>query len=495
MRENEFEKQVREKMEQLGFDPSDAVWASVNKEINKEKKRRMPLFWLFFVSGLLLAGGAYYFVPNKNTHGIIPNKNTRGIIPNNNTHGTVAKIPEQETNRQPPTANRQPPTVNRQTLPAVQSAEPQKINNKKNGGKTETDNDQQRFAGTGSVSQKPVDHTGNLRSGKKQPRAITTVKTKEMNASGQGAVTAGTGEMVVNNYSTQSAKPETEKDNKKILDSAAGNTVSGGTENKSKKDSVSTSATAKNKKEKTKSSGWKIGYTVSAGFSNLNQNLFNSVKTLSPTTTTNNVSTPSTPGNPGSANYSSSPILAGFSFDAGAFVNRNLSKRISFSAGISYHYYSTKMSTGSKMNTFYYGVNGLFPYNTVSSFYENGNTQTFTNQYHYIEMPLSVNFQLNKNIRKSIIWEIGLSPGYLVGSNALYYNPNANIYTSNYLQPQKLQVNAATAFMFGFPMHKGELQIGPQLQYGLTGFINSNDGNPGHLFYGGLKISFIPRIK
>ena len=87
MREDEFEKRVREKMEHLGFDPSESVWTGVDKEINKEKKRRMPLFWLFFVSGLLLAGGAYYFITNKNSSGIIPDKNTGN---------TIARIPEKK---------------------------------------------------------------------------------------------------------------------------------------------------------------------------------------------------------------------------------------------------------------------------------------------------------------------------------------------------------------------------------------------------------------
>ncbi|HZZ74952.1 MAG TPA: hypothetical protein VFE04_03460, partial [Puia sp.] len=67
MRENEFEKQVREKMGQLGFDPSESVWVNVDKEINKKRRRRVPLIWLFFISGLLVAGGAYYYVVNKNT--------------------------------------------------------------------------------------------------------------------------------------------------------------------------------------------------------------------------------------------------------------------------------------------------------------------------------------------------------------------------------------------------------------------------------------------
>src|ERR1700681_849848 len=66
MHENKFEQQVREKMEQLGFDPPDDVWTNVDKEINKDKERRRPIFWLLFFSGLLLAGGGYYFSMNKN---------------------------------------------------------------------------------------------------------------------------------------------------------------------------------------------------------------------------------------------------------------------------------------------------------------------------------------------------------------------------------------------------------------------------------------------
>jgi hypothetical protein len=57
MHENNFEKQVREKMDQLGFDPADTVWANVDKEINRERKRRSPVFWIFFLTGIMIAGG------------------------------------------------------------------------------------------------------------------------------------------------------------------------------------------------------------------------------------------------------------------------------------------------------------------------------------------------------------------------------------------------------------------------------------------------------
>jgi hypothetical protein len=471
MRENDFEKRVREKMDQLGFEPSESVWAGVDKEINKEKKRRVPLFWLFFVSGLLLAGGAYYFVANKNTTRIIPNKNAENPI---------AKIPEQKSGNkqqieQPPTPAPQNAGVNRQPLPRKM--------------RESTDKPQQ-VAVTSSMNKKPVDHALGISPRKTSARAGKNVKAKEINEAGQASAAAGTADIIINNYSSQSAKSETEKDNNKIFDSTASKIIATTTQNKTKKDSVAGATTANIKEQKKKSSAWQIGYTAGAGSSNLNQNLFNSVKTLSPVTNSTVAVTPA-----GYINNSSSEIRPGFSFDAGAFVNRNLSKRLSFSAGINYHYYSTTIRTGMKINTTLVTYNSMNQSITATNYYENGNSQTFTNQYHFIEMPLSVNFQINKSKRTPFIWELGLTPGYIVGSNALYYDPNTNLYFNNYLQPNKMQVNGVTALMIGFPLLKGEMQIGPQLQYGFTGFVNTSDGNPGHLFYLGLKISFIPGKK
>jgi hypothetical protein len=440
MRENEFEKKVREKMEQLGFDPSESVWTGVDREIKKERKRRVPLFWLFLIPGLLVAGGAYYFVANKNT----PVRLEKFTAPED-----ITKKQKKES--------------------AIQSLEPQKniqetSNDKAANNTRVTIHNSMHYSSQGLTNQNPVDQTGTRRIAKKET-GVTNGEVKEKNQPLENSAAAGTGVIVINDYSNKTVKSE--------------------------KDSVISSATVKNKEQKTKPSSWKIGYIVSTGFSNLNQDLLNSVKTFSPTT--NLSSTPTSNINRGTVTYSSSPIHAGFSFAAGIFITRDLSKRFSFSGGINYHYYSTRISTGSKIDNAFYAVNTVLI--TAGSYYENGNTQTFTNQYHFIEMPLLVNFKLNKNNRMPFSWQLGLSPGYLLGSNALYYNPNANIYTTTYLQPNKMQLNGETALMIGFPLHIGELQIGPQLQYGFTGFVNTNDGKPGHLFYAGLKISFIPGKK
>jgi hypothetical protein len=438
----------------------------VDKVINKEKKRRMPLFWLFFASGLLLAGGTYYFIPD------------------NHTTGLTAKVPEQEKG-----AKKQ---NNDQTIKALET---QKNVQQKTYGHivkevTGTVREKIHFSSTGSKNQKLFDHTGHRTHAKKGTHKADE-ETNESNESGNGVLAAGTADIVISNYSNKSEKTETEKVNKKIFDSTAGKMIAGEKENKLKKDSLTSSATAKNKEEKQKGSSWTWGFTGGAGSSNLNQNLFNSVKTLSPVNFSANL--PAIPN--GYTNYSSSEINPGFSFQAGAFVSKNLSRRISFSAGLNYHYYSTTMKTGMKINTTLVTTNSFNQTIVANSYYENTQTRTFTNQYHLIEIPLSVNLQLNKSKRMPFIWELGVTPAYILSSNALYYDPNTNEYFSNYLKPNRIQVNGVTALMFGFPMNKSEWQIGPQIQYGFTGFVNTNDGNQGHLIYAGLKISFIPGKK
>ncbi len=257
MREDEFEKRVRDKMEHLGFEPSESVWTGVDKEINKEKKRRLPLFWLFFASGLFLAGSAYYVITNKNTEEI------------------VAKIPDQEKN-----AKKQ---VDEQ---AMKPMEPQKIiqentNDHAANDATGTVNEKMHFSSTGSKSRKLFDHSGGQTYVKKETRRADG-ETNENNESGHDILAAGTADIVINNYSNKSTKAETEKANQKIFDSTAGKMISGEKENKSKKDSVISTATVKNKEEKKKASSWTWGLTGGAGSSNLHQDLFNSVKTLAP---------------------------------------------------------------------------------------------------------------------------------------------------------------------------------------------------------------------
>ena len=427
MHENKFEKEVRDKMDQLLFDPTDAIWTGVDKEINKEKKRRRVLFWFFFLIGIAVLSGLYYF---------------SGSDP-----GNPGEPKAGYESFHPPAA-----------LEKMSQHRSQKKNDK--------------FKKSVKVS-------------------VNAVIVNDINQNGQ--------DRDLDEINIQKTKEETPAWEQKLSDSSAGIKSNSDVANKNAVlietvavDSVVEKSSAKKQDQKSKSSSWKIGFTGSAGISNMNQNLF------LPSNGTNPAyySTAPPPGTgTGGVYYSPSEISSGFSYSLGVFVNRYLSKRVSFSTGISYHYYSTSMQTGALSDTavLLNTANGRF--SSSGQIYRYGKTNTYTNHFHFLELPLTFSFQLNKSSRIPVYWEQNLAFSYLLSSNALQFDPANNVYYEDNLLLNKMQFSTATSLLIGFPLNKNEVRVGPQFQYGLTGLVNTSTGNEGHLSYFGVKISFLLRNK
>lgn len=463
MHENNFEKQVQEKMDQLGFDPSDAVWAAVDKEINKEKRQRRPFFILFFLSGLLLTGGGIYF-------GMI--KNSAPKIAANGQQKEKVEQSEGQNQKN----NQLESSLNGKTIIDSNQKIPLNIKNRQNrdGMVFNSANENQR-----SVHKE--DYGGSK--GNNPEKNIIVTEIGKDNTEGKNQVLT---------------KTEPEKSGNNKIDSSAKNPTIA--KNITVEDSVSANKTAKKDEKKTGPSKWKFGLTGGAGISNINQSLFkrSNITGLyySPVSviTSNGAAAPLPV---------SSEINPGFSFSAGVFVSRNLSKRISVLAGLNYHYFSTRVNTGYAVDSSVLVYNapnnsGAFTLPgayTINGYYRNGSNQSYTNSYHFIELPVTADFQINKSSKLPVFWEAGFSVSYLVNSNALHFDPNGNLYYQNVQLFNKVQLNGVTAIMIGFPINKSELQIGPQLQYGLTGLLKTESGNSQHLFYTGLKISIIPGKK
>ena len=85
MPENEFEKKVQQRMEELRFIPSDEVWKEVEYCIRKEKKKRRFIFWLPLLF-LLLGGGlvtAIWVADNDGNHIGKSDREVNKLQPNN----------------------------------------------------------------------------------------------------------------------------------------------------------------------------------------------------------------------------------------------------------------------------------------------------------------------------------------------------------------------------------------------------------------------------
>ena len=200
--------------------------------------------------------------------------------------------------------------------------------------------------------------------------------------------------------------------------------------------------------------------------------------------------------NPGAALYGSASVRPNIHWEAGLLFEKHLSKGgLLFSGGFAYHYYSNRISTGSHVDSMIniYYQNTL--YNQASGFYRSGSSYIQINRYHFLEIPLMIRAPLNSHQRHPLYWETGLTPGYLFESHSLYFDPNSGIYYKNDRLYSKFQMKAAAGLLLGFPWLKGQLQMGPQLEYSLTNLLNKTASSREHLFAAGIRILFIPAEK
>src|SRR5882757_1136417 len=89
MHDPKFEKEVQQKLEELSFSPSEAVWTKVERAVNGKKRRSMPLFWLFFLPGLMLVGaGMIYFSGARTTRAV---QSTAAVVKESGSRETVSR--------------------------------------------------------------------------------------------------------------------------------------------------------------------------------------------------------------------------------------------------------------------------------------------------------------------------------------------------------------------------------------------------------------------
>ncbi len=499
MHENEFEKQVQKKMEELQFAPSDAVWKNVDKEINQKEKRRRPVFWLFFFLGLMLLGGGGYYLLSNNREKKVERlsrlnelKDEKKVEELNGLKGDekVEKLNELKEDKKVGDLDG--------------SKEDDKVERVEGLNGLKADKKVEKLSGLNDLKKKIVIH--NNKTGSSIAKKVSKSKSfderkrnidiKENELSENGSKNSNE-ENGISKNSTE-GNIITKEAKKNVQDSSVDKTETIVPENKKNipadnktvlSDSSTDKKIAKSNPNSKKSSHWKIGFNIAPGISSVKRGLFSTALNV------NAASSPSLPvtGGPTSAYSSPSEIKSGFSFDVGVSISKSISKRLLFSTGLNYHYYSTNITIGKFVDS---GTNVFSSYNNssltsqVNGYYVSGSNK-YINSYHFLELPLSLGLQLNKSQKNPLIWEAGLSVSYLINSNALNFDTIKNVYYKNRDLFNKTQLNAATSLMVGFHIHKNEMQIGPQLQYGLSKLLNKSTGNDEHSFFAGIKFSYI----
>jgi hypothetical protein len=471
MEQNNFEKKIQQKLEELKIPPSDAVWENVEKNINKRKDRKKILiFFLLFIS---LASGAYYIFTS-----ITNDTNSKNQL--------VTRIVEKDsgqTKKDDSSFNQisvSPENTSGKRNESVENLAPKKTpsqkseNKKPESKRTNMPNTLKEKNLSVASENKITKEAKPIANDKKSlsPAKQTEAPSKQTNSEGN--------DLVNNSEKVQDGNIETQHEaviqNKIIPATNPGDT--------NKVFSNNTDKSIIKINEKNQNRKWKLGVTFSGGTSMIGGGTAPKINNLSSSAPLNFVSFPSSANNTTLSSFNNyfapSPIKNSMAFIGGVYIEKNISRKNKIDLGISYKYYSLINTTGNKIDF------NIAPSLSAQSIYSSwSNTNTYRNNFHYIEIPISLKFQLGNSETLPIYWSAGVSISQLISSNSLQFKPAPGLYYNDNSLYNKTQIGLQTGFSaLLFAKTKVPINIGPYFIYNMSKLANEG-------LYGGKHFSFI----
>jgi hypothetical protein len=459
MYDPKFEKAVQRKMEELEFRPSESVWANIETAVSGDRRRRgIPLFWRFLIPALLLVAmsGAYYFGEKAGRKA-------------GATATTALKAATGGENANPSETALKP------DLPV--------------GAKT---------TGSGAEIKAGAPAAGKVAGAKIVFAQVGVAKVAVAKVAGKTVVPAGVPDEEISEPAAFTGKGRPSHSSDPGIPGAAAWLYQPDLEDQRVAHTVSAAALRadKNRNGLTNLSQvkrpWEAGFAGGAGFDQLNR------------------LDAGLGGNP--ASYSASSFYGlsrvgaknvvsdprpGASFYAGIYFQKPLSDRWTFHTGLNLHYYSTSVSIGQQVSVIASPAASLLNQTTLAAapaplVYTVGNTQTYVNRYYMLELPVSLQYRINRSKLLPVFIEGGGSVSRLMSANAIFYNPSTGLYLKSESVLNKMQFNVSSALLVGLPLHGIRIQAGPELQYGLTPLVNGQGLGDQHFLYGGIRLVVLP---
>jgi hypothetical protein len=501
MSDHEFEKKVQQRMDDLKLRPSDAVWAEVEKNLRREKRRRRTLLWLPILGVLLTAGGyLIYSGTGKSNDG--------SLVNNQSTEKAVA----------PTIADAKPPA------PATEPVSSSTVKNNESVSKNSTPSEPKP-----SIDQPVAAEKNNTRVNKNdQSLTVTNRKLprdKKLNNSSSG-------ETGIVTRDSEPNRTEKNKINNNILapkESPQKNIV---TNKDSVKTQIDSNAVVESRikaamplnidhsyyvikkmqepatvaltfetpfkptpaKKYPVASKWQWGVTAGGGSSNVSEGgLFELLKSVRVEDLTN--AGPSYSGIPAAPAPEPSAIKPGTLYSAGAFVQKGISKRLTLSAGLQYSYWSVNTRVGRRENTARAVNYSNFDQQLVGySYSANMGLRDYTNRYHFVELPVTLSYRFNRSRRTPLVLDGGLSLSRMVYTNALHFDGISLVYYENDDFFNKLQAGLHAGLNIGIMQNsKNPIWVGPNLRYFASGLIKRDIAPSGsqHLWSFGINAKML----
>jgi hypothetical protein len=475
MQENDFEKNIQHRMDELQLYPSAEVWPEVERRIRKEKKRRWFIFWFLFPVLLTGAGVTIYFLTTTNKKISTSNRDEKQIekplVKKNNEKTMV--------NDQPATTiiSKDSSGAKKDILPAPVASKDTKQKNIENNKTRQEKNDRPviSFEIDNGAKKKKVNSFDKvedlpLRITKTENRVPADTIIKEQ----EPAKVA----MKQEDIPVQVITDTTVRSNMQVNETNPVNdTVQA---DQAKPVVLTTDSNAVSDKPvplvKTNKSKWHFGVTLITGLSNraggLNLGGEKSYSTAAP-------------GGGGPAQiaiYSrhgnNNP---GLFWETGAYIQSNSKKKTNVSFGLSVSSFAIRQPTGSFADS---AISA-----DASGFYRSGHSFLYTDRYYYLQVPVMFHWQVNKGNRFPLIWQNGFSPSFLLGSNALIYDPSRDIFYQDKTSLNKVQLAFRSGLYSKFgTASKHPFSAGLFFNYNFSGLQKKYQYGRNHLLSFGVQL-------
>ena len=537
MHDPKFEQEVQQKMAELEFGPSESVWANIEAAVNRRRRRRAGMFWRFALPGLLLvAGGAYYFLreaPATTSPTAVVNRpaaaHSTGTTPesaatpargNASDPNSVASAPNNDalnSNKVAATPNGIASNPNNVSLtPNSTTSNTNKTSSHSNNSTL----NQNRTPNPNKITPNGANATGN------STNSATTGRPREGSAVAATLAKRGAGASRTHSPDPFTAAAKTgnagsaDDDDNRVSDVVAAATATGNNAasrnatfnpalaslhsgmNPVRAGKLESRTTTSTVQTLSKSHNpWEAGFAGGVGLSSLHQMKLanyglNQSDLPSSLTTANAITT-----------YAARPtkeyvstVDPGPAFWLGILAQKRLGPRWNFSVGLDFHYYSNRVHVGQQVsgytpsNATYLNAMAVAPIQSYP-YYSRGDDQAYMNRYYFLELPVAIEWRINRSHLLPLFLDGGVSASYLVGSSAVYYNTHSGVYFKDAGVANRAQFNLNTALMVELPMQKIHVLVGPQIQYGLTPLLNTDVSGPQHIFYGGIRLVVMPGKK
>ncbi len=124
------------------------------------------------------------------------------------------------------------------------------------------------------------------------------------------------------------------------------------------------------------------------------------------------------------------------------------------------------------------------------------NIHSFRNNFHFLDIPVSMKFQLNKNKKFPLSWNAGIDISELINTNALQFDSGSSVYYHDNSFFKKLQLGLHTGFSATvFTSGKHPLTFGPAFYYSLTNLSGKGLYDNRHFNFIGINAAILLRKK